>query len=83
MVRAKSGKPAVKNGKLFGRNGFVETNAHAEARADINDAGEKIELLTVMIEFHAYDRAGGGWIECIDVASSAANVAGAGRQTRA
>jgi len=83
MVRAKSGKPAVKNGKLFGRNAFVKANAHAQARADINDAGEKIELLTVVIEFHADDSTGRSWIECIDVATSTANVAGASRQTRA
>src|SRR5690349_12627622 len=75
-------EPAVENGKVFRRDAFVETNAHAEPRADVYDTSEQVEIFALVGKLHAHDGAGGSWIERIDVAAGAANIAGARGKTR-
>ena len=67
---------------MVGVDAFIEANAHAKARADVNDSGEKFDFLAFVGELYADDRAAGSGIECIDVAAGAADVAGAGGKPR-
>src|SRR5215467_642287 len=75
-------KPAAENRQLFGRDAFIEANAHAETRADVNNATQKVEFLAIVIELHANFRAGGSRVQRVDIAASEAHVAGAGGQPR-
>ena len=72
-----SGEPAVENGELVRRDTFVKADAHAETRAHVNDAPEKIELFALVVEFDADHGAGRGWIQSVNVAAGSADVAGA------
>src|SRR5579862_1502669 len=81
--RRLTGDPAVEDGALGRGDAFVEADAHAQARADINDSGEEVEFFAFVGKLDADDGARRRGIECVDIAAGAADVAGAGGKASA
>ncbi len=69
-----AGEPAIEDGRLCKRQIFVEANAHAQARADVDDTRRKFDFFTSVRQAHSHDSLNRRGIERVDVATGAADI---------